>query len=90
MHIVTSFPSILYSIAELCAPNKVSFWCDDGAVDCASSVAAPAPAAAVAIAAAEDDGCDPELTVQLSSGFYRGAPSPSARLLRASYSMTSW
>uniref|UniRef100_A0A2M4CBP6 Putative secreted protein n=1 Tax=Anopheles marajoara TaxID=58244 RepID=A0A2M4CBP6_9DIPT len=81
MHIVTVFPTVLYSAAVSCAPNEVSFWCDDAAVDCTSSAA---------VTVAEDDGCDPELTVQLSSGFYRGAPSPSARLLRASYSITSW
>lgn len=62
------------------------------AVDTAGCAVVAADASddnAVASSVTEDD-CDPEPTVQLSSGFYRGAPSPSARLLRASYSITSW
>lgn len=65
--------------------------CEGG---CSSSAAALDDAAAAAAAGASSSvaevGCDPERTVQLPSGFYRGAPSPSARLLRASYSITSW
>lgn len=53
-------------------------------------VAADASDANAVASSVTEDACDPEPTVQLSSGFYRGAPSPSARLLRASYSITSW
>lgn len=84
---IAQFPGFVVSLSRLNYPSLVRLAHHTKR----SSHKLAASIVVVAVAAVEEDLRNPRCgSFYSADDFYRGVPSPSVRLLRASYSMTSW